>query len=144
MALTKISLAAFAAVSCALALRSGTYGTSPRAVQATHPLAGEFEHVAGSYRALRIADLDGDGRSDIAFVSTVAREDGYSEAVTVLFARGNGSFVAGGTFPAPDFAGMLDASDVDEDGDIDLTATGPDGKVSVLVNAGHGMFRAKE
>ena len=143
MALTKISLAAFAAVSCALVLRDGTYGTSST-VQATHPLAGDFEHVAGSYKTLRIADLDGDGRSDIAFVSTVANEDGYSEAVTVLFARSNGSFVAGGTFPAPDFAGLLDASDVDDDGDIDLTATGPDGKVSVLVNAGHGMFRAKE
>lgn len=89
-----------------------------------------------------LADLDGDGRDDIA--NTNYRED----TISILFSHGDG------TFSAPDFVRTavrprnLNFGDLDGDGDLDLAVAdegltlipGVPGGITILNNQGAGHF----
>jgi hypothetical protein len=77
-----------------------------------------------------IADLNGDGRPDLAVGAKTA---------SVLLNRGNGTFAA-----RRDYAGTVGAiGDLNGDGKPDLAAARAPATVSVLVNRGDGSFEPK-
>ncbi|MGH9367721.1 MAG: FG-GAP repeat domain-containing protein [Thermoanaerobaculia bacterium] len=97
------------------------------------------------YRNLILADLDGDGRSDIATPSTAGR------GVTLLFGDGRGSFRGAASPPVP--AGpspfVVKSADLDRDGAPDLVVANYSGRLSdssgdaltFLLGDGRGGFR---
>ena len=90
--------------------------------------------------SVAIADLNGDGKPDVA----VANEGAESESVSVLLNRGDGRLQ-----PRRDYATGLEPSsvvigDLNGDGKLDLATANEDNHtVSVLLNRGDGSFRAK-
>jgi hypothetical protein len=82
--------------------------------------------------AILAADLDGDGRPDLAWA-------GHEQVV--VFANQGGSFVAPTAYSVGKGCTALAAADLNGDGLMDLVTTnGEDKSVSVLLNAGKGVF----
>jgi hypothetical protein len=88
--------------------------------------------------AVAIADLDGNGRPDLA-----VQVDGRA---TVLLDTGNGAFAVGGSYPCSQYGvanGSIAIADLDGDGKADIVGpTLAEGGVCVLYGSGGGAFRA--
>ena len=93
-------------------------------------------------RKLVLADLNGDDRPDIAMTNYWSSEGDIS----VLLNRGDGTFGAQTRYVVGDDPSGITASDLDDDGDVDLAvALGTaDGQLEVhlLANNGNGTFTA--
>ncbi|NLX23502.1 MAG: matrixin family metalloprotease [Phycisphaerae bacterium] len=86
-------------------------------------------------RDLALADMDGDGRLDLAAVERSAG------SVFVLFNDGSGGFGERASYPTGPLSEGVAAADLDGDGHIDLVvANGESDDVSVLFNRGDGTF----
>lgn len=83
-----------------------------------------------------VADINGDGRSDIVFT------DGYYSTVGVLLGNGNGTFQAITTYATGFGPGGVDIADVNGDNWVDIvTANWGDETAGVLLGNGNGTFR---
>lgn len=80
------------------------------------------------------ADLDGDGRRDLA-VGTSS-----PGGIALLFGSGDGSFERRSLLPADADVVSLAAADLDGDGHVDLAAGLPSGTVQVSLGQGDGQF----
>lgn len=93
--------------------------------------------------SLVIADLDEDGRPDIATTNYGADPDYESNTVSVLLGNGDGTFHATPEFPVGQNPRSLASADLDGDGLPDLvTADDGSNTVSVLLGNGDGSFGA--
>jgi cysteine-rich repeat protein len=98
--------------------------------------------------AIALADLNEDGRIDIAVANRGQQPLSATRSVAVLLARGGGLFEAPVNYPVVDGPRGVVAGDWDADGDLDLVTAnfGRDGgstrtrTISVLSNAGDGTF----
>jgi hypothetical protein len=82
------------------------------------------------------ADLDGDGRTDLAGISI----DGTR--ILVLAGNGDGAFGPPAAFPTGEKPSAMAAADFDGDGEIDLAVADTDSsEVQVLIGDGAGGFR---
>ncbi|MDC3962257.1 FG-GAP repeat domain-containing protein [Polyangium jinanense] len=114
-------------VSVRLGLGDGTFGPL---VQYT---------VGGESAAVSAADLNGDGKTDIAFLGS-----SITGTLQVMLNQGDGTLAATVNYPTNGFPYGLAAADVDSDGDVDLAvAYLADNNVSVFLNQGDGTFAAK-
>jgi hypothetical protein len=99
--------------------------------------AGTF--IAANYPAgpspvsVAMADLNGDGKADLAVAS--------GTGVSVLLNNGNGTFGAPTSYGSGTNPSSVAAGDLNGDGKIDL-AVGSAGRASVLLNLGNGTFAA--
>jgi uncharacterized repeat protein (TIGR01451 family) len=82
------------------------------------------------------ADLDGDGRDDLAVA------DQFGDAVAVLMGSPGLAQSLRGPYPAGDGAVDVDAGDVDGDGRLDLVTACISGFATVLIGDGGGGFGA--
>ncbi|MGH9363288.1 MAG: FG-GAP-like repeat-containing protein, partial [Thermoanaerobaculia bacterium] len=105
-------------------------------------------HAVGDFpREVVVADLNGDGRQDLAVA-------GYrSKDVSVLLNEGGGGFSTAARFAVENGPWSVAATDLDRDGDLDLATAnfgteipgvGTDfgTTVSLLLNDGRGVFRS--
>ncbi|WP_169539996.1 FG-GAP repeat domain-containing protein [Niabella aurantiaca] len=98
-------------------------------------LAAPVAVDAGGTRQLAVADLNNDGRPDIAAAS------GAGNAVSVIFNTGNGTFGSPVRYPVGRYAHYVTIADVDGNGYKDLVVSNrADGSISVLRNDGSGAF----
>jgi len=86
--------------------------------------------VALNPYSVAVADLNGDGRPDIATVSG---------SLTLLFGSDSGQFAGRVDYPLPAWGGHVDAGDLDGDGDIDLMVTTSSSALAFF-NPGNGVF----
>jgi hypothetical protein len=85
--------------------------------------------------SVAIGDLNGDGKSDLAFAGG---------GVSVLLNSGDASFEAEHHYPTARGSASLAIGDLNSDGKADLaTANVPTDTVSVLLNRGNGSFAAR-
>lgn len=93
---------------------------------------------------LAIADLNGDGRPDVAV--TGIRSD--SGIVSLFFNHGDGTFAAPIDYPTGARLVAVAAGDLDSDGDIDIavawagTVNGEGSGLGIFLNEGDGLLRA--
>jgi hypothetical protein len=80
------------------------------------------------------ADLDGDGRADLAYVNSL------TSSVGVLLSAGAGGFEAEATYPAADTPLVIVAGDVTNDGVPDLVVGHQGAELGIYVGAGDGSF----
>lgn len=95
---------------------------------------------AGTHPAdLRAADLDGDGKMDLAIVNWGSRN------LSVFFARGEGRFSSPRNLPQGGVASYaLDVGDLDGDRDADIALGDTGGSVRIFTNDGGGNFEATQ
>ncbi len=138
-----------ALVAAGLGAWSGT-GPPPAPAPSGGPLVFAISDVTlpAAPRLLRALDADGDGALDIAVLgSSFGQLEGQ---ISVLDNDGSGVFTLGWTRPHPDNAyalspAWLDATDVDLDGDIDVSITPSGLDHSIRLNNGDGaldMFKS--
>ncbi len=96
------------------------------------PEAETFVAAISPQRA--VADLDGDGRSDLA---TISRRFSASQISLQLSASHEIVELDGPV------SGLV-SGDIDDDGDVDLVAATPSGDVKVFLNDGRGRFTRKD
>jgi hypothetical protein len=110
--------------------------------------------AVGGFDAITVADLNHDGKLDIAFTSSYGGPTGWSGSnlyLTVLLGNGNGTFGNGAPPPTYNVGSTygltsvgLAAADINGDGKLDLITVGQDGsygpEVSVLFGNGDGTF----
>lgn len=110
-----------------LARRDGRLG---RARLTHNPLTGSFYNMA-------VADLNRDGKGDVAVGDDVGGE------LRVRLGRGNGRFRSPETINVPDLFAGLAAGDFDRDGKLDLAAGSyPPAGAVVVRGKGNGRFAA--
>ncbi len=107
---------------------------------------------AGRTLDVVVADINGDGKADIAVLNACDGTGCSRPSVGVLRGNGDGTFAAVKTYGVGEkFVGSLALADIDGDGALDAVvsdcATGTDicesnGLVSVLLGNGDGTFRA--
>jgi FG-GAP-like repeat/FG-GAP repeat len=94
-----------------------------------------YEAGMGAF-ALAVADLDGDGKPDIAVT-----DNSTENSVSVLLNRGDGLFKPRAAYETGHGPIQVVAADLDGDGKIDLANTdSASGDVGVLLNDGTGKF----
>ena len=94
------------------------------------------------------ADLNGDGRPDLAVTNQNCNNTCASTSVSVLLNRGNGTFYTAVPYKTDTDPVSIAAGDFDGDGTVDLAVAnaiatvqrGP-GEVSIYLNNGAGVFR---
>jgi hypothetical protein len=87
-----------------------------------------------------VADLNGDGRSDLAFVSEIVSLNPIQN-VSVMFGNGNGTFRSQVTLLAENDYSSLAAGDFNNDSRVDLVFSITDTKyVGVCLGNGNGTF----
>src|SRR4051794_11128147 len=105
-------------------------------------------------RWMTVADLDGDGKLDMA----VANGQGFSDQtgtvqITILRGNGDGTFRLGPSYASPQLEDDDDphatanpedvvATDVNSDGKLDLIASDYDNTINVFLGNGDGTFQA--
>jgi hypothetical protein len=108
---------------------------------------GNFTDAANNYTvssgvSLAAADLDGDGKTDLAVVAQ------GSDSVSVLLSLGGGAFSPKVDYPVGAMATAVVALDLNGDGKTDLAVTDVVGTlmgtVSVLINNGNGTFASMQ
>jgi uncharacterized repeat protein (TIGR01451 family) len=77
--------------------------------------------VGGLTYQIAIADLDGDGKTDIAVAGTITNQ------LVVLRGNGDGTFQPYITYPFPIISSAIIAADLNGDGRVDIAATGTNG-----------------
>jgi hypothetical protein len=111
---------------------------TPGAGAATTPhfTAPVTPDIGDSPAGLVAADLNGDGKPDLATADEVSR------SVSVLLGRGDGSFRPRRALRVPREPVDIADADLDADGDLDLATASADrwGSVAVLLNDGAGGF----
>jgi hypothetical protein len=101
--------------------------------------AGNGTFIAANYPAgtspvsVAMADLNGDGKADLAVAS--------GTGVSVLLNNGNGTFGAPASYGSGTNPLSVAAADLNGDGKVDLAVGGAD-RASVLLNLGNGTFAA--
>ena len=100
--------------------------------------------VAGTSSAsVAIADLNGDGRVDLAVANAGDAQKGIAGSVSVLLGAGNRTFKAAVDYPAGAVPSSIAIGDFNRDGKRDIATTNSAGaNVSVLLGNGDGTFRA--
>jgi hypothetical protein len=96
--------------------------------------------TGGGPRSVAIADLNADGRPDLAVVNDWIF--GVVGTVSVLLGNGDGTFRSRADFGTADYAQAIAIADLDADGRQDL-AVSTDSGVSVLLGNGDGTFGAR-
>jgi hypothetical protein len=91
---------------------------------------------SGIWHALVVADLNSDGKPDLATVDSV------NDLVSVLLGNGNGTFQTGQTFAAGEPSAMV-VGDFNGDGKRDLAVSNDSDSVSILLGNGNGTFQAR-
>jgi hypothetical protein len=91
--------------------------------------------------AMALADLNGDGKLDIAAVGSDHDSPGLA---SVLLGAGDGSFASPAHFATGDHPSSLALGDTNDDGKLDIVAADQDAAaVSILSGQGDGTFAAK-
>jgi hypothetical protein len=99
--------------------------------------APQVSYEAGARpRAIVVADLDGDGRSDLVVANL------FSDTVSVLRGRGDGTFDPQTMFAAGSYPLALGVGDFNADGKEDLAVVNETADISVLLGHGDGTFGA--
>jgi FG-GAP-like repeat/FG-GAP repeat len=102
----------------------------------------DFATASGA-ASIAIADVNGDGASDVITSSGDSFGCAYVETVSVLLNRGDGTFQPRSTYSVGSCP-YLAVGDVNGDGAPDIvTAEGEDNAVSVLLGNGDGTFQAR-
>jgi hypothetical protein len=109
--------------------------------------------TASSPNSLWVADLNGDGKLDLAVVTSpgctfITQNCGLQTApgrISVLFGFGDGTFVGKTDYPTGGIAsGSVTSADFNNDGKLDLAAANQSSdSVSVLLGNGDGTFQAQ-
>ncbi|HEU5181581.1 MAG TPA: FG-GAP-like repeat-containing protein [Candidatus Polarisedimenticolia bacterium] len=105
--------------------------------------AGTFTMPHAPYPAANpaqivIADLNGDGKMDLAVADTMSPQGG---GVTVFLGNGGGTFAAGVfNLTGTGYVYNLAVADFDDDGAKDLATTSFDNEVSIRLGQGNGTF----
>jgi len=90
-----------------------------------------------------IADLNNDGKKDVALTNSGVNFDGKS--ISVYLNTGKGKFGAPANYNVGAYPTGITAADLDNDGDYDLTVANnlsdSNNSVSVLINKGNGTFK---
>jgi hypothetical protein len=94
--------------------------------------------TCGAY-SVAIADLNRDGKLDLAVSAAQTTTFGGPGTVTILIGNGDGTFAVNNGYLVSQFFGSIVAGDFNSDGNPDIAVTG-NNSVSVLLGAGDGGF----
>ena len=135
-ALFRVSGSAVLLACVGVALALGVVASS--AISPAPSFAGPKSYATGRFPvALAVADVNGDGRPDLA----TANYGEGANSVSVLVNRGDGSFGAGSDYVVGEAPGSLAIGDLNGDRKPDLSvANEVTNSVSVLLNNGDGTF----
>jgi FG-GAP-like repeat len=97
-------------------------------------MAGQVRVVVSDPANVAVADLNRDGKLDLAIISE------SEPLVVVLLGRGDGTFDKTMSIPAGQGGNFILAADLDGDGHIDLATSNQDGSATVLWGNGDGTF----
>ena len=99
---------------------------------------------SGGYftQTLVAADLNGDGKLDLALANPCNDSACTNGSVTVLLGNGDGTFGAAVSYPSGGDASFVEAADLNADGKVDLVVTNYEtNNVGVLLGNGNGSFQ---
>jgi len=86
------------------------------------------------------ADLNHDGRIDLAVVNNDSEFSGGNGNLDILLNQGGGTFAPAASYPAGDYLSAVAAADLNGDGQPDLAMLDSNSEVSVMLNEGSGSF----
>jgi FG-GAP repeat. len=131
----------FALILSAVACSTSAPTASPPSPSPSRAPGSPIQFMAGQVRVLvsdpanvAVADLNGDGKLDLAIPSQ------SEPVVVVLLGRGDGTFGQTLTIPAGQGGNFILAADLDGDGHVDLATSDQDGSATVLWGNGDGTF----
>lgn len=131
---TRGSTGLLACISVALVLGVAARSAAPR--PAPSYAAAESYAIGKGSGAITLADLNGDGKPDLASLHS------NTSTVTVLLNRAGGRFATRATYDTAAHPWELEAADLNDDGKRDLLSANAT-SVSVLLNRGDGTFEAR-
>ena len=93
--------------------------------------------------SVAVADVNGDGRADLAVVSSASEVPGLNANLSVLLNQGGGTFAPAIQHSAGEFLLFVTGADLDGDGRRDLVVLDSSSNIGVLINNGDGNFSAR-